>query len=193
MAHITALRPSAGPTGTSGNSVPPTKPRAQAEALLSRASPLRHLALLPLVGGRSAREKTWHLLGRGGAQEADGGGQMMAVLYPLTAGSCAAAKHSSSRSAVCKLLMEVKHPLVAGFEVCGRNCVSEGTSRASLPYLAAIHHNRAAVCLNVAHTAALWPSGPTGTFGNSVPPWHKTSCECRSPRSTAPCTWRATP
>ena len=39
----------------------------------------------------------------------------------------------------------------------------------SLPYLAVIHHNRAAVCLHVAHIAVLRPSGPTGTFGNSVP------------------------
>ena len=49
------------------------------------------------------------------------------------------------------------------------------TSRASLSYLAAIHHNHAPVCLYPpsAHdiVAALWPSGPTaaGTFGNSVP------------------------
>ena len=47
--------------------------------------------------------------------------------------------------------------------------ISEGTSRASLPYLAVIHHNHAAVCLYVAHITALWPSGPTGTFGNLEP------------------------
>ena len=55
-----------------------------------------------------------------------------------------------------------------GSRFCTKDMISEVTSRASLPYLAAIHHSHATVCLYVAHITALWPSGPTGTFGNSV-------------------------
>ena len=37
------------------------------------------------------------------------------------------------------------------------------------PYLAATHDDRAAVSLHLAHITAVRYTGPTGTFGNSVP------------------------
>ena len=47
-------------------------------------------------------------------------------------------------------------------------------SRASMLYLAARAHNRAAVCLRTARIAALWESGPTG-HPRKYNSYHKTS------------------
>ena len=44
---------------------------------------------------------------------------------------------------------------VLGSRFCTKSMISEGTSRASLPYLVAIHHNPSPVCLYVAHILQL--------------------------------------
>ena len=86
------------------------------------------------------------------------------------------------------LLLEARGTRRLGSRFCTKNRISEGTSRVSLPYLAAIHHDRAAVFTGGSYYSfvAFWPDWDLRKLSSA----HKTSNPARRARRHCPRTPR---